>query len=379
VEARDGIERDAARAVRRRPLRTPTLVVAVAALFLAAAAAQTAARHRRGAAPAIATIAGGRLAPGSRPSALPGDVLIADRANDRLLIVSPRGRIVWEFPRPGELARGQTFLVPDDAFFSLDGREIVATQEDDFVISVISLERRRIVFRYGHPGVAGSQPGYLDNPDDAILTSTGAIIAADIKNCRLVEIRPPVTRHLARQLGRTGDCLHDPPARFSSPNGAFPAAGRRVVVTEIGGDWVDLIDHAGRLVTAIHAPGLTYPSDTNQLRPGVLLSVDYTFPGAVETFTTRGRLLWRYAPAAGPGELDHPSLALPLPNGDVLVNDDYDDRVIVLDPRTDRIVWQYGHRGVPGAAAGYLDIPDGVDLAPPFAFVDRFPRLAPPR
>ena len=39
--------------------------------------------------------------------------------------------------------------------------------------------------------------------------------------------------------------------------------------------------------------------------------------------------------------------------------------MIVISPKTNRIVWQYGHDGVPGRAAGYLDNPNGVDLAPP--------------
>src|SRR5205807_10293780 len=42
----------------------------------------------------------GRLAPGSDPSVLPADVLIADHHNNRLLIVDRYGRIRWEFPRP---------------------------------------------------------------------------------------------------------------------------------------------------------------------------------------------------------------------------------------------------------------------------------------
>jgi hypothetical protein len=67
-----------------------------------------------------------------------------------------------------------------------------------------------------------------------------------------------------------------------------------------------------------------------------------------------------------------------LPNGDVLLNDDYDDRVIVVDPRTDQIVWQYGHDGVAGSAPGYLDNPDGVDLLPPLSYADRYqPQAAP--
>ena len=34
--------------------------------------------------------------------------------------------------------------------------------------------------------------------------------------------------------------------------------------------------------------------------------------------------------------LDHPSLALPLPNGNVLVDDDYNDQVVVIGPKTNR-------------------------------------------
>ena len=66
---------------------------------------------------------------------------------------------------------------------------------------------------------------------------------------------------------------------------------------------------------ATHPPGFTYPSDTNQVRPGLFLSADYTEPGAIETFTPDGRLRWRYEPS-GEDALNQPSLALPLPNGD---------------------------------------------------------------
>jgi hypothetical protein len=62
--------------------------------------------------------------------------------------------------------------------------------------------------------------------------------------------------------------------------------------------------------------------------------------------------------------MDHPSLAMALPNGDIAVNDDFRDRVIVVNPRTRRIVWQYGHTDVGGTAPGYLHIPDGMDFIP---------------
>jgi outer membrane protein assembly factor BamB len=310
------------------------------------------------------------LRPGSDPSVLPGPVLIADRDNNRLLEVSPDGRVLWRFPAPGDLARAQTFLLPDDAFFSPDGRKIVVTQEDDFAISVVDLASDRIVYRYGHPGVPGAEPGYVHNPDDAMLMPSGDLLSADIKNCRVLVIGPPAHRP-SRQLGETGVCELQLGVSYGSPNGAFPMADGDTAITEINGDWLDVIAPDGTPVSATHPPGFTYPSDTNQMRPGLFLSVDYTDPGAIETFTSNGELRWRYEPT-GAAALDQPSLALPLPNGDILANDDKNDRVIVVDPHTDKIVWQYGHTHVPGSGEGFLSNPDGVDLAPPYSLDERF-------
>jgi len=53
-----------------------------------------------------------------------------------------------------------------------------------------------------------------------------------------------------------------------------------------------------------------------------------------------------------------------LPNGMVALNDDHNDRVIVIDPKTNKIVWQYGHLNHPGKGAGYLNDPDGIDFLP---------------
>jgi DNA-binding beta-propeller fold protein YncE len=315
-----------------------------------------------GAAPApwLAAAAGpGRLAPGSDPSLLPADVLIADHHNNRLLIVDPQGRIRWEFPRPGDLAPGQTFLQPDDAFFSPDGRSIIATQEDDQVISVISVATSRIIYRYGTPGTPGAGPNHLFNPDDAMLTPAGVIISADIKNCRLVIITPPA-HAVTRVIGRTTNaCQHDPPRRFGSPNGAFPMTNGDYLVTEINGDWADEMSLGGRVAWSANPAGVLYPSDSNEIYPGRYLTADFSDPGQVAEFTSSGRVVWRM------GGFNQPSLALPLPNGDILLNDDFNHRVCVVDPATHRIVWQYGHTGKAGRGPGYLSDPDGVDLVPP--------------
>jgi hypothetical protein len=137
-------------------------------------------------------------------------------------------------------------------------------------------------------------------------------------------------------------------------------------VTEINGAYATEMDLKGKVYRSLQIPGLTYPSDTNEVRNGLFLTVDYNSPGTILEFTPTGRVVWRYKPS-GKEALDHPSLALPLPNGDVICNDDRNHRVIVIDPRTNKIVWQYGISGRAGRKAGMLANPDGVDLAPPYS------------
>ncbi|MGH8961948.1 MAG: hypothetical protein ACRDWT_12305 [Jatrophihabitantaceae bacterium] len=306
----------------------------------------------------------GHLRAGSDPAVLPSAILIADKLNNRLIVVDRQGRIRWQFPRPGDLAPGQNFLIPDDAFFTPDGKYIIATQEDQAVITLIDIATHRIVYRYGVPGRPGMTANHVSNPDDALVLPDGYILTADIKNCRMLLIAPGSHRP-ARVIGRTTTaCLHDPPARWGSPNGVFPMRNGRYLVTEINGDWVDEIGLDGKVYFVAHPPGVSYPSDSNEIGPDRYLTVDYSNPGQVVVFDVAGRRIWRYQ-GAGKDTLDHPSLALPLPNGDIVLNDDYNHRVVVIDPRTDAIVWQYGVTGVAGKQPGYLDNPDGIDLVPP--------------
>jgi hypothetical protein len=356
--------------------RAPTMLLLIT---VACAVAGCGGQGRASARPtAVATTATRNLerqnqAASFEPSVLPGPVLIADRGNNRVIVVNPQGRIIWEFPRRGDLRPGQSFRSPDDAFFSPDGRQIIVTQEDDFVLSVIDIASHRIVYRYGVPGVPGSGPNHLWNPDDAMLFRGGWILVADIKNCRLLLIKTGDHRPRRVYGATTQNCYHAPPRHWGSPNGAFPMRNGHVLVTEINGDWVDEMTLAGNVIRSWHPPGFTYPSDTNEIKPGLYLSVDYTSPGGLETFDRQGHTRWRYEPNLGDQPLNHPSLATPLPNGDILLNDDGNDRAIVVDPNTNRILWQYGHTGVPGRAPGYLNDPDGLDLAPPYSLLVQHP------
>ncbi len=283
------------------------------------------------------------------PGPVPGYVLIADRNNDRLLLVSPAKKVVWSFAG----LRG-----PDDAFFAPGWRSVMTNEEFDDTLHQVALRPRRIVWSYGHAAVPGSSPGYLDTPDDAYRLPNGETTVADIRNCRIVQL----TRRgrVARVLG--GSCTHDPPAGFASPNGDTPLPDGGLLVTEIGG-WIDRLDRRGRLVWSVRSP-VAYPSDAQLLPDGRILVASFTVPGRIVELTPGGRVTWSFGAASGPDFLNKPSLAVRWPNGMIAANDDYGDRVIVIDPRTKRIVWQYGHTGVASSAPGYLSKPDGIDLLP---------------
>jgi hypothetical protein len=301
---------------------------------------------------------------------VPGYLLIADRNNDRLLIVSPAKRVVWSFPRPGDVRPGQSFHDPDDAFFTPGYRAISINEEFNETASLIDVRSHRLVWSFGHAGVAGSSFGYLSNPDDAYLLRNGQLMVADIRNCRVLFIDH--AKRVVREIGHAGSCTHDPPRGLSSPNGATPLPDGGVLVTEIGG-WVDRLSRSGRLVFSIRTP-TTYPSDAQLLPNGNILVAGFNTPGRIDELTPAGRVVWTYGPASGPGALDRPSLAVRWPNGMIAVTDDWHHRIVVIDPRTKQIVWSYGHDGAPGTAAGYLDKPDGLDLLP--ATVVRSPASA---
>ena len=136
-----------------------------------------------------------------------------------------------------------------------------------------------------------------------------------------------------------------------------------MLVTEIHGSHVVRLNARGRVLFDVHVSA-GYLSDAQLMPNGNILVADFSKPGAIIELDPRGHVVWRYRPTSGPGRLNHPSLAVPLPDGTIAVNDDFRARVVVIDPRTNRIVWQYGHTGVAGRRPGYLSDPDGINPIP---------------
>ena len=301
-------------------------------------------------------------APGAGSPFFGDKLLIADRANNHLLVLSPTLRLLWKFPSSTSPHDPLGFYFPDDAFFIKHGTAILTNQEQNETLQEIGYPSGKLLWSYGHPKQSGTAPGYLHEPDDAYLLKNGQVTVADADNCRVLVINQNHT--VAHQIGTNGVCTHNPPTSMGSPNGDTPLANGDLLVSEITGSWVSEYTHTGHLVWTVHLP-ISYPSDPQQLGPDLYLIADYSTPGEILEFNRAGQILYRYAPAGGTGMMNHPSLVERLPSGVFLVNDDYRDRMVAIDPGTGALVWQYGISDHPGTGPGKLNTPDGFDLLTP--------------
>jgi hypothetical protein len=294
-----------------------------------------------------------------------GHLLIADRGNDRLLVIDPARNPEWQYPSPSMPPPPGGFYFPDDAFFFRKGTGIISNQEENHTIVEIAYPSGKLLWQYGHPGRSGSAAGYLNQPDDAYLLHNGEVTVADALNDRILFLSPGGVQ--LSQIGTNGDAVHNPPTGVGYPNGDTPLANGDVLVSEINGSWITEYTPAGKVVWTVHLPTVNYPSDPQQLGKDLYLLADYDPPaeGRILTIRRSGSVVWTYDVTAGDGMLKKPSLAERLPNGLIMANDDYRDRVVVIDPRYDTIVWQYGLTDTSGTASGLLSIPDGFDLLAP--------------
>jgi outer membrane protein assembly factor BamB len=290
-------------------------------------------------------------------------LLIADRGNNRLVLLDDTGAVIWTYPNPPSMPPPPGpggFYFPDDAFFINHGTAIISNQEENETIVEIAYPSGKLLWRYGQPAQPGSAPGYLHEPDDAYLLKNGEVTVADADNCRILVINPS-TNAVVNQIGTTGYCVHNPPTEIGGPNGDTPLSDGNILVSETRGSYISEYTPTGGLVWTTHL-AIGYPSDPQPLGPNLYLCADYVDPGGIIEFTRSGQITYQYRATSGINRLDQPSLVEQLPSGVFMLNDDYRDRMAAIDPTTQALVWNYGVPDTPGTAPGFLNIPDGFDI-----------------
>ena len=200
----------------------------------------------------------------------------------------------------------------------------MVNEEDNYDIHIIDYETRALTWTFGASDTKGSKPGYFNYPDDAHLLSDGKVVTADIRNCR-VQFIDPETSTIIGQWGKEGTCKHDPPRFLAYPNGSTPLPNGDVLVTEITDAWITRLTRDGKVVWSVRAPAMcvirptrsrraTGGSSSPTSRNPAASSSSNRSPRKVAVGVLRARRRTKV--------LDHPSLALELPNGNVVANDD---------------------------------------------------------
>ena len=292
---------------------------------------------------------------GGRGFDRPGDILITDQFNNRLIEIDRAKRIVWQFGSgdPADCAPGaHSVIAPNDAERLHDGLTLIAgtgtgTCPDNRVIVVD--RRGRIVFQYGQAGVAGSDWNQLNTPVFAIQDSHGNFLITDQGNNRLILVDDD--GRIRWSYGPASG-----PGALNAPNSAEILRNGHILIADENNSRVLEITRDGSIVRTISA-GLNTVAFASRLRDGDTLIADAGNNRVVEVDTT-DRVVFSYATNTAPDSNPNPSPtgAIRLLNGDTLIADQFNDRVIEVRP-DGRIVFQYGQTNVVGSGPDQLNAP----------------------
>ena len=219
-----------------------------------------------------------------------GKLLIADRGNNRLIVVDAAKHVLWSYPSSSTPPPAGGFYFPDDAFFVDRGRAILSNEEENHTIVRIAYPSGALLWTYGHPKTPGASPGFLNQPDDAFLLADGTTTVADAKNCRVLFIS--AQQDPLSQIGTTGTCIHDPNRSLGYPNGDTPLANGNFLVSEINGSWISEYTRSGSLVWTVQLPSPIHPTPSKSA------------PICISSPITRNRAGSLSSPAGRPHRMD---------------------------------------------------------------------------
>jgi len=188
----------------------------------------------------------------------------------------------------------------------------------------------------------------------------GNLLVTDQFNNRVIELNP-LTNQIVWSFGSGNGSLCNPgPGSIIGPNDAERLAGGLTLMAGTGNpagfppvaacvdNRVIIVNQQGNITWQYGQAGvsgsgpdqLNVPVFALQLPNGDIMIVDQGNNRVIEVNSTK-QIVWSYGPTSGPGQLNNPNAAQLLTNGDVLIADQNNNRVIVVD-HSGNIVWQYG-------------------------------------
>jgi len=315
----------------------------------------------------------------------PGNILISDQYNNRLIEVNPLNhRVVWFFGNGSSVAGPHSVVGVNDAqrigpITLVAGTGVPAGAEptcpngcpDNRVMLVDP--SGNIFWQYGKAGVTGSGPNQLNAPVQNTWLPNTHILITDQGNARVIEVN--LEKKIVWQYGQTG-VTGDGFNQLNNPNSAELLANGDILIADEGNNRVIEVTRKKKIVWSYGCATCTElnaAAFASRLPDGTTLVSDGGNNRIVDVDSS-GNVVWTYYTNARLGSVSDPapSRAVLLKNGNVLISDQNNMQVIEIDP-SQNIVFQQGTIAVAGTGFDLLNGPydakvigDYTGLTPPF-------------
>jgi hypothetical protein len=290
----------------------------------------------------------------------PGNILITDQFNNRVIEINPAGNIVWEFGHgPGDTS-ASAIVGTNDAervgthtLMSGTGIPAGATPNckkgcaDNRVLLVD--QGGNIVWQYGQFAVTGFGPNQLNTPVQNTFLPNGNVLITDQGNQRIIEVRPS-DNAIVWQYGQNG-VAGSGANQLSNPNAAELLANGHILISDENNNRAIEVTHTtpSSIVATFTAhntvSGVAFAS---RLAGGNTLITDSNNNRIVEVDSSDNPV-WQYFTntRSGSNASPLPTRAVRLVNGNTVISDQFNDQVIEVS-MSKVIVASYGAINDPG-------------------------------
>jgi len=285
----------------------------------------------------------------------PGNILISDQFNNRVIEIDPNSKsIVWSFgtgnstncnPGPGSiigsndaerLANGLTVMagtgIPSNTVPGLpngcaDNRVIVVDQNGG------------IVWQYGQAGQTGNGTNLLNVPVFVIQLPNQDFMIVDQGNGRVIEVIGQ--KNIVWSYGG----LNNPNSAELLPNG-------NILIADENNNRTIEVNRAGQIVWQ-YDQGLKFAAFASRLPNGNTLITDSGHARIIEV-NPSNQIVWQYSTNATNGNSNPlPTNAVRSSNGDTVISDQFNNRLLILD-QNKNVIFQYGQTNTPGVGPNQL-------------------------
>jgi hypothetical protein len=285
-----------------------------------------------------------------------GNVLIADQWNNRVIETTPSGAIIWSYGLgPLDFSANSPISVNDAervGNYTLmanpgDAPGVIPQTPDGSADNRVLLvdPTGKIVWQYGQFGQAGDGPNLLNTPVQCTFVPDFNVLITDQGNNRVIEVN--YNREIVWQYPGGDTNAAD---QLVAPNSAELLANGNILIADQGNSRALEVTGTGQIVNTFSAGGtVNILAFASRLPNGNTLLTDAGNARIVEV-DANDLVVWQYfttnaASTDGAGDLSvaapQPTRALRLANGDTLISDQLNNRVIRVNP-SGTIVADYG-------------------------------------